>query len=454
MEEFSKSTKKVARDCRRVLGTDRIFASVLILLVASGFVYAAFIHKAKANNGYSVPTEVKFLGTALSYFSMIGAWGWNVTVDQVINGPPELQNKIEQVYLAPLDPNLYPPGYMDPNIESGDKVAAYGLYQGDNDVALFGSSFYYVIAEKDLTIQISTPTFESHLRQKTMDEYLSDPSLSIAPQNDPWMDVTISVEVSPSNMIQKVELKTSGTSPDTNTMDWLSDDTYSVPLQESDQNGLIELVSHFVGEITGIELPPILLLWEAPRIKEIVVTDVFGNVYEKDFDIVLPTLANLPKGNSFGTMLSAICPIDVLVTDSQNRSVGAVYQKGTFVHIVNGIPGSSYIRPSPEGLKMVYLPFSTESYSVQVFGNATGSFNVTIVTVTIVGQNTTANVSSQSGQIQQGQTIELSASITPDGKISFIPEFPSFFILPMFVLATLLLAIIYGRKQPIKRFVH
>jgi hypothetical protein len=304
-------------------------------------------------------------------------------------------------------------------------------------------------------IQISTPTFENHLRQKTLDEYLSDPSPSIVPQNDPWMDVTIDVNVSPSNLIKKVELKTSGTTPDTNKMDRLSDDTYDIRLQEFDPNELIELVSYFVGVKTAIGggtiVTPPGLLWEAPRIKEISVTDVYGNVHTKDFDIVLPTLVDLPMGNSFGTMMNVMCPIDVLVTDSQNRSVGAIYHGGTFVQIVNEVPGSSYIRPSPEGWKLIYLPFSTEAYSVQAFGNSTGFFNITIVTVTAVDQNIAGHVASQSWQIQQGQTIKLLAAITSDGKISFIPEFPSFLVLPLFTMATLVATLVHKKKRDKKR---
>ncbi|CAD7769060.1 Periplasmic copper-binding protein (NosD) [Candidatus Methanoperedenaceae archaeon GB37] len=88
--------------------------------------------------------EIKFRGTAIEYFERIGARGWNVNVDEVISGPSELQGRTVKVYLASVDPNQYPPGYMDPNIEPGDEVEVYGLYQGEDNVALFGSEDYYI----------------------------------------------------------------------------------------------------------------------------------------------------------------------------------------------------------------------------------------------------------------------------------------------------------------------
>jgi subtilase family serine protease len=88
--------------------------------------------------------EIKFNGTAIEYFSLIGAWGWYVSVDEIISGPSELQDHTVKVYLASVNPDQYPPGYMDPTIEPGDKVGVYGWYQGYDIVSLFGSEDYYI----------------------------------------------------------------------------------------------------------------------------------------------------------------------------------------------------------------------------------------------------------------------------------------------------------------------
>ena len=85
--------------------------------------------------------EIKFNGTAIDYFERIGAWGWNVTVDEIISGPPELQGHTVSVALWSV---ADPPGYMDYNIEPGDKVRIHGMYVGEDAVTLSGSEDYYL----------------------------------------------------------------------------------------------------------------------------------------------------------------------------------------------------------------------------------------------------------------------------------------------------------------------
>jgi len=89
-------------------------------------------------------SEIKFTGTAVEHFSGIGAWGWTVRADEIISGPSELQGHTLAAYLASVNPDEYPYGYIDPNIEPEDKVEVYGLYQGEDNVALFGSKDYYI----------------------------------------------------------------------------------------------------------------------------------------------------------------------------------------------------------------------------------------------------------------------------------------------------------------------
>ena len=88
--------------------------------------------------------EIKFKGTAIEYFSRMGACGWTVRADEIINGPSELQGHTVSVALWSVDPDQYPPGYIDPNIEAGNKVEVYGLYVGEDGVTLSGSKDYYI----------------------------------------------------------------------------------------------------------------------------------------------------------------------------------------------------------------------------------------------------------------------------------------------------------------------
>jgi parallel beta-helix repeat protein len=114
-------------------------ASVMIFLILVGTTILA--HNVQPVNSDS--TEVSFLGTALNYFSADipgGAWGWNVTVDNVTSGPIE-QGDVVSVSLQAVSP---PVGYMDPSIQSGSKVAVYGSYDGENQVSLVGSAEYYI----------------------------------------------------------------------------------------------------------------------------------------------------------------------------------------------------------------------------------------------------------------------------------------------------------------------
>jgi hypothetical protein len=83
-------------------------------------------------------------GTVISKFDRIGAWGWTVHVDKVVEGPPEMKDKTISVYLTSADPTVYPRGTMDPNISVGDIVEAYGGPASGYDISLTGSANYYL----------------------------------------------------------------------------------------------------------------------------------------------------------------------------------------------------------------------------------------------------------------------------------------------------------------------
>ncbi|MCJ7444837.1 MAG: hypothetical protein MUO26_09960 [Methanotrichaceae archaeon] len=92
---------------------------------------------------------VKIEGTAVKDFQRIGAWGWDLKVKKVIEGPEELQGKLISVYLTSANPAEYPPGFLDPNIKVGDSVEAYGQVDFCEpgvscDILLVGSDEYYL----------------------------------------------------------------------------------------------------------------------------------------------------------------------------------------------------------------------------------------------------------------------------------------------------------------------
>jgi hypothetical protein len=92
--------------------------------------------------------DAKFNGHALLYFQEVGAWGWYVSVDQVIDGPTDLVSDNMSVYMTSANPAEYPPGFIDPNIKAGDNVSVYGWLQGNGPeeyhILLVGSDKYYI----------------------------------------------------------------------------------------------------------------------------------------------------------------------------------------------------------------------------------------------------------------------------------------------------------------------
>jgi hypothetical protein len=97
---------------------------------------------------YCAAEEVRIEGNAVEQFQRIGAWGWVVSVGRVQNGPDEMEGGNVSVYLTSANPEEYPPGFIDPNIVAGDRVAVYGLLEtavpDAYDILLVGSKQYYL----------------------------------------------------------------------------------------------------------------------------------------------------------------------------------------------------------------------------------------------------------------------------------------------------------------------
>lgn len=97
---------------------------------------------------YCMAEEVRIEGNAVEQFQRIGAWGWVVSVGSVQKGPEEMEGGNVSVCLTSANPEEYPPGFIDPNIVAGDRVAVYGLLEtavpDAYDILLVGSKQYYI----------------------------------------------------------------------------------------------------------------------------------------------------------------------------------------------------------------------------------------------------------------------------------------------------------------------
>lgn len=111
----------------------RLYLLFLGLLALSGSVYAE---------------DTRFEGHALWYFQETGAWGWYISVDQIIDGPADMLGQNISVYMTSANPEEYPPGFIDTDIKIGDNVSVYGSLQttepGSYHVLLVGSNEYYI----------------------------------------------------------------------------------------------------------------------------------------------------------------------------------------------------------------------------------------------------------------------------------------------------------------------
>jgi len=79
---------------------------------------------------FAAGQEIKFTGTALQSVFDVGAVWWYVQIDQVSFGPHPCANPI----FVLVGGGIPSPGYVDPNINVGDKVEVYGVQEWDVEV--------------------------------------------------------------------------------------------------------------------------------------------------------------------------------------------------------------------------------------------------------------------------------------------------------------------------------
>jgi hypothetical protein len=148
-----------------------------------------------STNGYLGDFTIQ--GTAISKFDRIGAWGWTVYVENVVEGPTEMKDRTISVYLTSADPTVYPPGTMDSNINVGDYVEAYGGPAAGYDISLTGSANYYLknlglpvtVAPRGMGEVISNTTVVSQtawsVGPQVMSNHTEEPLPIVEPQGIP-----------------------------------------------------------------------------------------------------------------------------------------------------------------------------------------------------------------------------------------------------------------------------
>ena len=98
-----------------------ISLALLILFIGISSVWANESYRTLAQS----TEEIMLRGIAIEYFGSImpgSPWGWTVEVEEVLSGPP-ISGQVDIGMQAFL-----PWGYMDPTIEEGDEVKAFGLF--------------------------------------------------------------------------------------------------------------------------------------------------------------------------------------------------------------------------------------------------------------------------------------------------------------------------------------
>jgi hypothetical protein len=105
--------------------------------------------------------EIKFTGTATDYWVSGGQiHHWTVLVDEVTRGPQPCE---DQVDITVYDSEVPSPwwGYVDPNLNIGDRVEVYGRYYDGHCSAmhLHGSTEYYI---KEILKKLPDLTFSSY----------------------------------------------------------------------------------------------------------------------------------------------------------------------------------------------------------------------------------------------------------------------------------------------------
>jgi hypothetical protein len=153
------------------------------------------------------------------------------------------------------------------------------------------------------------------------------------------------------------------------------------------------------------------------RLEKVVIVDTDGNRHELQLGINLPYyFSTLPEGlRDAGTIIDVWSPIDLLVTDSQGRRVGALYKSdGTFDKEVNEIPGAFYSGRLDKG-EFIYLPPTINQFTIKAVASGEGQY-----TIRVIPLNENAVIKKVTGIIKQNQIITYNVDI--QGQIVQVSE--------------------------------
>ena len=270
--------------------------------------------------------------------------------------------------------------------------------------------------EPSANITISEPKITNNL------SYLNvglDEWMKAATHTYPYCDATISVEISPSILVDKVQLRVDGLQTDTFTMTKDVSGKYVYHLMVSDPNNLVNfffdwLCGFLPGEVAG-ELPDFIEI-EQPKITSVAVTDIYGEVHTKNYDRAIPTSQSLLPKYSGSSLTSVIinCPVDVLITDQQNRRIGATYENGVLKESFNEIPNAYYLGQfGVDAMKIVVLPYSDAVYNITLYAFGAGTFEVNILS--FENQNLMSQASPKSGSVNSGDVLKCSLGVSEGG---------------------------------------
>jgi len=136
-------------------------------------------------------------------------------------------------------------------------------------------------------------------------------------------------------------------------------------------------------------------------------------------------------------------PVDLYVTDPENRHIGF---DATTNQLVNEIDPDAICTGTETTPQVIWIPDALNgTYQVQLVGTSDGSYNLTVA----ISSPSMTKTESQSGPITANQAILFIVTVAGTD-ISIIPEFPSFLVLPLFMITTLLSVIFYRRKHTSK----
>ena len=233
-----------------------------------------------------------------------------------------------------------------------------------------------------------------------------------------FMDVTISVEIFPSILVRNVQVRIDGTKNQIFTLTKNADGTFGCHLIESNPNNLKDFLWDWILAHTDVEVPglPDFFQIEQPTITSVIVTDINGNLNEKAFNIDLPTAENLLPELDFSSTVAVFqCPIDAMITDSQNRRTGGLYEKGVLKETFSEIPSVYYFGEfGSDTMKFVVFPNSDTRYDIALYSFGTGSFEMNVLSFKngiIMSQ-----APSESGTVTSGDIAKYTLSASEGGK--------------------------------------